>query len=284
MKAIDYLKYLKGGYFKKKILLIAIVLGMTTVLVQCDLVYHSQRWPENERKTEDRMFSLQQTIGNGLGSGELTHNEAQTFLIKLDNLRRDYTVLRERKTTQKEWDPIITKLDELEGEIKKVRAYPSRIDETQFSDRMFLLQQTIGNGLGSGELTPNESQAFMTKLDNLRRDYTVLRERKTTQKEWDPLIATLNELEEEVKKVRAYPSRIDETRLEDWMIVLQRKIDDGMLIGRLPRVRGREFQLRLDEVRREFLQRIKDQPLTSDEKGEISGRLDTLESDINNFW
>ncbi|MCZ7624379.1 MAG: hypothetical protein M5U24_18210 [Candidatus Kuenenia sp.] len=203
MKAIDYLKYLKGGYFKKKILLIAIVLGMTTVLVQCDLVYHSQRWPENERKTEDRMFSLQQTIGNGLGSGELTHNEAQTFLIKLDNLRRDYTVLRERKTTQKEWDP---------------------------------------------------------------------------------LIATLNELEGEVKKVRAYPSRIDETRLEDWMIVLQRKIDDGMLIGRLPRVRGRDFQLRLDEVRREFLQRIKGQPLTSDEKGEISGRLDTLESDINNFW
>lgn len=68
------------------------------------------------------------------------------------------------------------------------------------------------------------------------------------------------------------------------MIVLQRKIDDGMLIGRLPRVRGRDFQLRLDEVRREFLQRIKDRPITSDEKGEISGRLDTLESDINNFW
>ncbi len=198
MKVIDFLQV---RYFKKKMLLLVIVLGMMTVLVQCASV--SQRWPENERRTEDRMF---------------------------------------------------------------------------------LLQQTIGNGLGSGELTPNESQAFMTKLDNLRRDYTVLRERKTTQKEWDPLIATLNELEGEVKKVRAYPSRIDETRLEDWMIVLQRKIDDGMLIGRLPRVRGRDFQLRLDEVRREFLQRIKGQPLTSDEKGEISGRLDTLESDINNFW
>src|SRR3972149_7946186 len=177
MKAIDFLE---GGFFKKKILLIAIVLGMMTVLVQCASV--SQRWPENERKTEDRMFLLQQTIGNGLGSGELTPNEAQAFLIKLDNLRRDYTVLRERKTTQKEWEPLIATLYELEGEVKKVRAYPSRIDETQFSDRMFLLQQTIGNGLGSGELTPNESQAFMAKLDNLRRDYTVLRERKTTQK------------------------------------------------------------------------------------------------------
>ncbi len=44
MKAIDYLK---GVYIKKKILLLAIVLGMMTVLVQCDLVYHSQRWPEN---------------------------------------------------------------------------------------------------------------------------------------------------------------------------------------------------------------------------------------------
>lgn len=195
MKAIDFLQ---GGFFKKKIPLIAIVLGMMTVLVQCASV--SQRWPENERRTEDRMF---------------------------------------------------------------------------------LLQQEIGNGLGSGELTPNESQNFVAKLDNLRRDYTVLRERTTTQEEWVPLLTKLEDLEKEVKRVRAYPSRIDETRLEDRMIVLQRRIDDGILIGRLPRVQGREFQSRLDDIRREFLQRIKDRPFTTEEKGETSSRLDLLESDVN---
>jgi len=195
MKAIDFLQ---RGFLKKKILLLAIVLGMMTVLVQCASV--SQRWPENERRTEDRMFSL---------------------------------------------------------------------------------QQEIGNGLGSGELTPNESQNFVAKLDNLRRDYTVLRERTTTQEEWVPLLTKLEDMEKEVKVVRAYPSRIDETRLEDRMIVLQRRIDDGILIGRLPRAQGREFQLRLDDIRREFLQRIKDRPFTTEEKGETSSRLDLLESDIN---
>ena len=44
---------------------------------------------------------------------------------------------------------------------------------------MFCFQQEIGNGLGSGELTPKESQNFVAKLDNLRReDYTVLQEGK----------------------------------------------------------------------------------------------------------
>ena len=156
--------------------------------------------------------------------------------------------------------------------------------ERRTEDRMFLLQQEIGKGLGSGELTPNEAQNSLTKLDNLRRDYTVLRERMTTQAEWAPLLTKLDDLEGEVKRVRAYPSRIDETRLEDRMIVLQRRIDDGILIGRLPRAQGREFQLRLDDIRREFLQRIKDRPFTTEEKGETSSRLDLLESDINRVW
>ncbi len=198
MKAIDFSQ---GRFFKKKIPLLAIFLGMMTVLVQCASV--SQRWPENERRTEDRMF---------------------------------------------------------------------------------LLQQKIGNGLGSGELTPNEAQNFVAKLVNIRRDYTVLRERTTTQKEWAPLLMKLDDLEREVEAVRAYPSRIDETRLEDRMIVLQRRIDDGVLSGRVPRAQGREFQLRLDDIRREFLHRIKDRPFTTVEKGETSSRLDLLESDINRVW
>jgi hypothetical protein len=84
--------------------------------------------------------------------------------------------------------------------------------------------------------------------------------------------------------VRAQPSRIDETRIEDRMIALQRKLDEGMMAGRLMRVQGREFQVRLDAIRREFLQPIKDRPLTQEEKGDISSRLDSLERDINRVW
>lgn len=198
MKAIGFLR---GGFFRKKILPLAVVMGMMTVLVQCASI--SQRWPENERRTEDRMYLLQQKIGNGLGSGELAPNEAQNFLKKLDNLRRDYTVLRERMTTQEEWTPLLTKLEDMEHEVDEVRAYPSRIDET---------------------------------------------------------------------------------RLEDRMSMIQRRIDDGMQVGKLQRVQGREFQLRLDDIRREFLQRIKDRPITSVEKGETSSRIETLESDISRVW
>jgi uncharacterized protein YlaN (UPF0358 family) len=156
--------------------------------------------------------------------------------------------------------------------------------ERRTEDRMFLLQQRIGNGLASGELTPNEAQNLLAKLENIRREYTVLRERRTTAEEWDPLLGRLDDLEREVNRVRAQPSRIDETRIEDRMIVLQRRLDEGMMAGRLTRVQGREFQVRLDAIRREFLQQIKDRPLTQEEKGDISSRLDSLERDINRVW
>ena len=68
------------------------------------------------------------------------------------------------------------------------------------------------------------------------------------------------------------------------MIALQRRIDEGITAGRLTRVQGREFQSRLDSIRREFLQQIKDRPYTPEERAEISNRLDSLERDINRVW
>jgi len=156
--------------------------------------------------------------------------------------------------------------------------------ERRTEDRMFALQQKIGTGLASGELNPNEAQNLLAKLENVRGEYMVLRERRTTAEEWDPLLGRLDDLEREVNRVRVQPSRIDETRIEDRMIVLQRRIDEGIVAGRLARVQGREFQLRLDSIRREFLQRIKDRPFTPEERGEISSRLDSLERDLNRVW
>ena len=156
--------------------------------------------------------------------------------------------------------------------------------ERRTEDRMFALQQKIGTGLASGELNPNEAQNLLAKLENVRGEYMVLRERRTTAEEWDPLLGRLDDLERDVNRVRAQPSRIDETRIEDRMIALQRRIDEGITAGRLTRIQGREFQLRLDAIRREFLQRIKDRPFNPEERADISTRLDSLERDINRVW
>jgi uncharacterized protein YlaN (UPF0358 family) len=132
----------------KKTLLLVLVPVMMAVLIQCVSV--PQRWPAYERRTEDRMFALQQRIGNGLASGELAPNEAQNLLGKLENIRREYTVLRERRTTAEEWDPLLGRLDDLEREVNRVRAQPSRIDETRIEDRMIVLQRRIDACPGKG--------------------------------------------------------------------------------------------------------------------------------------
>ena len=57
---------MKKRDFMKKILLLVLVPLMMAVLIQC--VSAPQKWPAYERKTEDRIFLLQQGIGNGLAS------------------------------------------------------------------------------------------------------------------------------------------------------------------------------------------------------------------------
>jgi hypothetical protein len=68
------------------------------------------------------------------------------------------------------------------------------------------------------------------------------------------------------------------------MIVLQRRIDEGITARRLTSIQGREFQLKLDAIRRDFLQQIKDRLFTPEERADISSRRDSLERDINRVW
>ena len=146
----------------KKILFLVVVPLMAAVLIQCVSV--PQRWPAYERRTEDRIFLLQQGIGNGLASGELSPNEAQNLLAKLENIRREYTVLRDRRTTAEEWDPLLGRLDDLEREVSKVRAQPSRIDETRIEDRMIVLQRRIDEGIMAGRLARCPGKGLSIKI------------------------------------------------------------------------------------------------------------------------
>jgi hypothetical protein len=155
--------------------------------------------------------------------------------------------------------------------------------ERRAEDKMMALQARIGDGLKTGVLTPNQAQIFLARLEEIRRDYNLLRERVSTREEWERLLMRLDTLENEVNRSLTYPPRIDETRIEDRIIALQRRIDEARISGRLPRPEGREFQVRLDAIRSDFLRMVRDRVFTPRESEEILHRLDLLERDLDRF-
>ncbi len=155
--------------------------------------------------------------------------------------------------------------------------------ERKAEDKMMSIQARIGDELKRDVLTPNQAQIFLSRLEEIRRDYNVLRDRASTREEWERLLMRLDTLENEVSRAPTYPPRIDETRIEDRIIGLQRRIDEGRSSGRLPRPEGREFQVRLDAIRSDFLRMVADRSLTPERGEEISRRLDLLETDLNRF-
>ncbi len=155
--------------------------------------------------------------------------------------------------------------------------------ERKTEDKMMVLQERIGDGLKTNRLTPNQAQIFLARLEEIRRDYNLLRERVSTREEWERLLMRLDTLENEVNRALTYPPRIDETRIEDRIISVQRRIDEGRISGRLPRPEGRDFQVRLDAIRGDFLRMVTSGVFTPRESEEIWRRLDSLESDLNRF-
>jgi len=85
------------------------------------------------------------------------------------------------------------------------------------------------------------------------RSYTALRDKDVSRDEWDRILGRLDALDEEINRALARPARIEEPRNADRIVALQTRIDDGRTSGRLSRTEGRDFQLRLDSIRREYL-------------------------------
>ncbi|HWR73614.1 MAG TPA: hypothetical protein VN604_10625 [Nitrospirota bacterium] len=154
--------------------------------------------------------------------------------------------------------------------------------ERSAENKMVVIQEKIGDGLKTGALTPDQSQTFLTTLKGIRTDYTELRDKRVYQDEWDRLHRRLDTLGEEINRALARPARIEEPRNADRIVALQRRIDDQRISGRLPSTEGREFQSRLDSIRREYL-RMTDggRSTTYEERADIARRLDSLETDSN---
>jgi hypothetical protein len=156
--------------------------------------------------------------------------------------------------------------------------------ERSAETKMVVIQEKIGDGLKTNALSPDQSQMFLTTLKGIRADYTALRDRVVSRDEWDRILGRLDALDEEINRALARPTRIEEPRNGERIVALQRRIDDGRTSGRLPPADGRDYQSRLDSIRRDYLRMTEGgRSTTSEERGDISRRLDSLETDLNRF-
>jgi hypothetical protein len=150
--------------------------------------------------------------------------------------------------------------------------------------KMVVIQEKIGDGLKSGALTPDQSQMYLTTLKGIRTDYTELRDKKVDRVEWDNLNVRLDALSDEINRALNRTTKIEEPRNGERIVLLQRRIDDGRISGRLSVTDRNELQDKLDSIRRDYL-RMTDEGryATDEERTAISRRLDSLETDLNAF-
>jgi hypothetical protein len=156
--------------------------------------------------------------------------------------------------------------------------------ERNAENKMVVIQEKIGDGLKTNALSPDQSQMFLTTLKGIRTDYTELRDRRVYRDEWDRLHGRLDALGDEINRALSRTTRTEEPRNGERIVSIQRRIDDGRTSGRLAQTEGREFQSRLDSIRREYMRMTEEgRYSTHEERTEISRRLDSLETDLNRF-
>lgn len=157
--------------------------------------------------------------------------------------------------------------------------------ERRAEDRLMALQERIGEGLKSGALTPAQAQAHLARLEDLRREYRMLRDKPTYREEWDTFFRRLQLFEDEINRDLVRPARIDvpPPRIEDRFIAVQRRIDDARATGRLGPAEGRDYQARLDTIRADYSRMMEGRPITYEERIDIARRLDLLEADLSRF-
>lgn len=155
--------------------------------------------------------------------------------------------------------------------------------ERNAENKMIVIQEKIGDGLKTGALTPDQAQMFLTTLKGIQTDYTALRDKSVYREEWDSLITRLDTLGDEINRALR-TTRIEEPRNGDRIVTLQGRIDDGRINSRWTPSENREFQSRLDSIRREYLRMTEGgRHAAHEERADVSRRLDSLETDMNRY-
>ncbi|OQX12353.1 MAG: hypothetical protein BWK76_17800 [Desulfobulbaceae bacterium A2] len=156
--------------------------------------------------------------------------------------------------------------------------------ERSAEHKMIAIQEQIGDGLKTGVLSPDQSQMFLSTLKGIRIDYSALRDKVVPQENWTILHQRLDTLGSEINRALTRNARIEEPVNGDKIATLQRIIDDARITRRLTLTEEREFQARLDSIRREYLRMMEgDRRVTYEERADIAQRLDFLASDLKRF-
>ncbi len=182
---------------------------LLTILAIVGLVLTSgcatmQTWPDYERSAENKMVVIQENIGDGLKTGALTPDQAQTFLTTLKGIRTDYEALRNKSVYREEWDSLHKRLDALGKEINRASAQTIRTEEPRNGERIIALQGKIDDGRTNRRWSSTDERELQSRLDSIRRDYLQMTEggRSTTYEERDDIARRLDGLETELKRYR----------------------------------------------------------------------------------
>ena len=156
--------------------------------------------------------------------------------------------------------------------------------ERSAESKMTAIEERIGEGLKTGTLSPDQVQMFLTTLKGIRIDYEELRNRVVYQESWNSIHDRLDMLRDDIDRASAGTAGIQEPWPMDRILVLQRTIDDGRISGRLPFRKEREFQARLDAIRRDSLRMTEGgRSIGYGEREDISRRLDDLARDLDRY-
>lgn len=149
---------------------------------------------------------------------------------------------------------------------------------------MVLLQEKIGDGLKTGALSTEDAQTHLARLEDARRDYRSLMDKPASRDEWESFLRRLDTLEADVESDLRRPPRVEPMpRIDERLLTLQRRIDDGRSAGRLTPAEASDYQARLDLIRRDYLRLMEGRPLTYESGTEIVRRLDALERDLDRY-
>jgi hypothetical protein len=261
---------------KNSLLFVLYFLGLTLIAGCASM----QTWPDNERSAESRMVVIQEKIGEGLKTNALTPDQSQMFLTTLKGIRKDYTELKGRSVYRNEWQSLLERIDALEDEINRAMTRISRIEEPRTGDRIVALQRRIDDLRINKNISLTEERDLQSRLDTIRRDYLRMTEggQYATQEEKSDIFRRLDLLETDMNRT----TRIEEPRIGDRVVVLQRRIDDLRISNRLSLTQEQDLQSRLDIIRRDYMRMTEGgRYLTHEDGADISHRLDLLETDLS---
>lgn len=190
---------------KRSIFLVFLMILVPVLFAACATM---QTWPDYERSAENKMVVIQENIGDGLKTGALNTDQAQRFLTRLQEIRTDYELLRNKRIYRQEWDTLHGRLDLLGDDVRKAQTRSTRSEASDHSSdnsaRIIALQGMIDDARNNRRWPAADQREFQSRLDSIRQDYLRMTDgaRASTYQERDDLARRLDLLQADLNRYR----------------------------------------------------------------------------------